>query len=113
MASLYISEADELPRQNAWPIMALKEPTYDQAVLTIGSETKSAAFKVKGQLTTSGGDKVEWKGTCLIRVHVDAICSIAFGKAPVATTAMKRLAANQTEYFSVSPGDKLSVISNS
>ena len=47
-----------------------------------------------------------------VRVHADAICSIKFGSAPVATTANMRLAANQTEYFQVSPGDKVSVITN-
>lgn len=47
-----------------------------------------------------------------VRVHADAVCSVEFGANPVATTQMTRMAANQTEYFSVSAGDKVAVISN-
>lgn len=54
--------------------------------------------------------------TSVVRVHADAICSIAFspiaGSTPVATAAEGRLAANQTEYYSVKPGDKIAVITN-
>lgn len=50
--------------------------------------------------------------THFIRVHVDAICSVAIGGNPTATTSNKRMAADQTEYWGVRPGDILSVISN-
>ena len=50
--------------------------------------------------------------TKLIRVHSDAICSIVIGAAPTATTADARMAANQTEYYQVVPGHKISVITN-
>lgn len=52
--------------------------------------------------------------THLIRVHTDAICSILVGTNPIASvaTSMSRMAANQTEYFGVMPGDRLGVISN-
>ena len=53
------------------------------------------------------------KNTQLIRVATDSICSIVVGGTnPSATTSNMRLAANQTEYFLVKPGDKLAVISN-
>ena len=41
--------------------------------------------------------------TKLIRVHCDLPCRLAIGPAPVASSANKRLAANQTEVFSVLP----------
>jgi hypothetical protein len=52
--------------------------------------------------------------TTFVRVHTDAICSIAFGAAPEATVSMLRMAANQTEYFAVPKGlnYKVAVITN-
>lgn len=52
------------------------------------------------------------ENTKIVRVHVDSICSVAEGTAPVATTASKRMPADSTEYFGVRPGDKLSFITN-
>ena len=51
-------------------------------------------------------------GTSYIRMHCDAICSIDIGENPTATTSKARMAANQTEYMGVNPGDSLSVIAN-
>lgn len=50
--------------------------------------------------------------TRLIRVHAKAACSIVVGANPTATTDDTPMAANSTEYFGVSPGDKLSVIAS-
>jgi len=52
--------------------------------------------------------------TAFVRVHTDAICSIAFGTNPTATVSKMRMSANQTEYFSVPLGAnyKIAVISN-
>lgn len=50
--------------------------------------------------------------TRFIRVNTDAVCSISFGSNPTATTSNRRLAANQTEYFGVIGGRKLSAIAN-
>jgi hypothetical protein len=50
--------------------------------------------------------------TSVIRVHTDAICSIAISNNPTATAASKRMAADQTEYWGVRPGDKIAVITN-
>jgi hypothetical protein len=78
--------------------MPLEPPLAEQTV-AIGAEAKSSAFNAS---------------TRYVRIHVDAICSILFGTSPTATTSKKRLAANQTEYFAVPPGQsfKVSVISN-
>jgi hypothetical protein len=76
-----------------------QEPGTDQSVITIsGTHAESAAFAAT---------------TRLIRVHTDTICSIIISAAgTAATTGGARMAANQTEYFGVSPGMKLSVITN-
>jgi hypothetical protein len=76
-----------------------QEPGTDQSLITIsGTHAESAAFGAT---------------TKLIRVHTDVICSIVISAAgTAATTGGARLAANQTEYFGVSPGMKVSVIAN-
>jgi|SRR6185503_10131508 len=51
--------------------------------------------------------------TRFIRVHVDSICSYRVSTAgTAATTSYPRMAANQTEYFAVQPGDKINFITN-
>jgi hypothetical protein len=53
--------------------------------------------------------------THFVRLHTDSVCSVAFGANPTATTSSMRLAANQTEFFGVSPEQgsiKIAVISN-
>lgn len=111
MATLYISEYQSLGNvgvfiqefagtktQSKTVGQAAQEPNMgDQIVSITGSSSQSTAF---GQYTL------------FVRVHTDSICSIAFGFDPTATTSNKRLAANQTEYFGVIPGQKLAVISN-
>jgi hypothetical protein len=97
MASLYITEYTENGFRQLGGLPVAPEPGLDQAPVAIGAVAPSAAFGAS---------------TRVVRVHCDAICSIAFGKTPVATTANKRLPADHTEYFSVNPGDKLSVIAN-
>lgn len=99
MAKAYITEYSGVRALEGFPgpaQIALTPELANQTVV-IGSEAKSSAFSA---------------GTRLIRVHVDAICSIEIGTAPTATTSMARMAADQTEYFGVVPGDKISVITN-
>jgi len=83
-----------------------QEPAIGTQTVAIGVEAKSTTFD---------------RNCSLVRIHVDAICSIHFslpdtsGNYTAATTSSRRLAADQTEYFGV-PRDslmKLSVISNS
>ena len=105
MATLYIEEYAAVgasysavgPWRSA--LGAAQEPSNAaQTIALTGSSTQcSTAFQASTQL---------------IRVHTDAICSIAFGLNPTAVTTSKRLAANQTEYFGVRPGDKIAAIVN-
>ena len=99
MAKLYVTEfvgADE--KTNTLVPAAKTAGLVDQTPITItGTSAQSAAFGA---------------GASLIRVHTDAICSIAFGTNPTATTSNLRLGAGQTEYFAVVPGGKLAVIQN-
>jgi hypothetical protein len=75
-----------------------QEPGLDQEPVSI-----SALAALSAQFAST---------TKLIRVSVDAICSIAIGPSPIATSGNKRMAANQTEYFFVHPGHYLSVVEN-
>lgn len=100
MAKLYIAEfnrSDADVRSHAQ--VAACPPLIEQTPVAIGgASAQSAAF----------GDQ-----TNLIRLHADAICSVKVGGTnPTATASTMRLAADQTEYFAVKPGDKVAVISN-
>lgn len=100
MAKAYITQYGGL---GSGGMQVAQGPAIKTEVVVIGSEAKSGAFS---------------QNTNAIRVHVDAICSIAIGGAdaggnyPAATVNSKRMAADQTEYFGVNPGDKISVITN-
>ncbi len=97
MATLYIAEFANVGMGNQ--PMALGAPVAEQT-LTIGSTSVlSAAFN---------------GATNFVRLHNDAICSVAFGTAPTATAAKMRMAANTTEYFGVPPSGlfKVAVITN-
>jgi hypothetical protein len=45
-----------------------------------------------------------------VRVAADAACHIEIGVNPTATTSSIYLAANDYEYFKISPGEKVAVI---
>jgi hypothetical protein len=94
MATAYITEYGGTGAERAQIAAA---PAVASQTVAIGTEAKSAAFN---------------NNTRLIRVHVDAICSILIGSNPTATTASARMSADSTEYFGVNPGDKISVITN-
>lgn len=93
MASLYVAEYNGTNEGSP-----NTPPIAEQVVTYTGTAAASTAFNAR---------------TTLIRVHTDAICSIAFGKAPVAVVTNARLVAGQTEYFAVGAGDKISAITNS
>jgi hypothetical protein len=100
MAKLYITEFTRAAFEQfngAQLPCANLEGMVDQTPVAIGAEADSAAFA-----TT----------TAFVRVHADAACSIAYGLTPMATTNNMRMAADQTEYFGVTPGKKISVIAN-
>lgn len=69
-----------------------------QTVAIGGSSTQSAAFSAT---------------TRLIRLECDATASVEIGGTnPTATATSARFSAGVPEYFMVSPGDKLAVITN-
>jgi hypothetical protein len=104
MAKLYVTEYPDLPGDYArWAPQVVREPPInDQVPVAIGaSATQSAVFNPQ---------------TRIVRLHTDAICSIAIGP-PASTTATannQRMAANQTEYKMVvnNAGHCVSVITN-
>jgi hypothetical protein len=102
MAKLYVTEYPDLPGAYAtWAPQVVRDPPLvDQVPVAIGAgAVSSAAFS---------------NMTKIVRLHTDAICSIAIGPAAstTATANSQRLAANQTEYKMVIPGHVVSVITN-
>lgn len=100
MAKVYITEFVSVGGTGNFPVQgALADGQYTEQtpITTSGSSQQSAAFQTN---------------TKFVRIHTDGIMSIAFGVNPTATVNTMRLAANQTEYFSVIPGQKLAVITN-
>ena len=100
MSVLYITEYAELSTVASKGGQMPKEPPVaEQTVAISGTHAESSAFNAK---------------TKFLRIETDAICSVKFGAAPVATTSSGRMAAGQTEYRDVSalPLGKVSVISN-
>lgn len=98
MATVYITEYERVPIAAGGSIAMGAEPAQaSQTVAVGGASAQSSAFGPT---------------TVYLRVHTDAICSLAFGANPTATATLARMAANQTEYFHVQPGHKVAVISN-
>lgn len=95
MATLYISEYTSTGWTSAGGLPVGQEPS--QAVQAVAIPGTSAAFQA---------------GTRFVRLHTDAICSIAFGATPSASTTTARMNANQTEYFGVVEGQKVAVVAN-
>lgn len=96
MATLYVSEFGDLAIGRA---QAMTLPPLRTQTVSISGTSAATALAFT-------------ENTRMVRVHTDAICSIAAGTSPTATTSDPRLAADQTEYFGVKPGDKIAVISN-
>lgn len=103
MATLYVTEFKAIePVTKAWGaqafVQAAEQPAVaEQTVAIGGSSTASSAFNAS---------------TTFVRLHTDSICSIEFGPTPTASATTARMAADQTEYFGVTPGTKVAVISN-
>lgn len=91
MGKIYISEYGRQGLDvHAQTIAAPEEPPLaTQVMTTSGTSQQSAPFNEK---------------TNLIRVHTDGIVSISIGPDPTATLDSPRMAAGQTEYFSIRPG---------
>lgn len=101
MAVLYITEYAELGIGAAGRVGQMPRAPFvaKQTVAIGGASVQSAAFNAK---------------TRIIRLHTDAICSVAVDASPTATATDARMAANQTEYYDVSllPGGRVAVITN-
>lgn len=98
MATLYVTEFPSGGRDHGASVPVAFAPAIQNNNVAIGAEAKSAVFATN---------------TRLVRLHTDTICFVKFGTAPTAVTATDaRMAANQTEYFFVTPGSgmKLSVV---
>ena len=97
MAFIYIREYSEIVVRNG-ATMVGREPGFDQPRLAItAGSLQSQPFQPK---------------TALVRIETDVVCSVAYGMNPIATVLAGRMAANQTEYFGVNPGDMVAVIAN-
>jgi hypothetical protein len=102
MATLYITEYSDVLVVNGLIQMPSEPPLVEQTVAIGASAALSNAFN---------------PATRFVELNTDAICSILFGSAPVATTASKRLAAGANKFHAVlqasgQPQLKVSVIAN-
>lgn len=98
MATLFIQEYSDVAVLATTIGQAGQEPALAaQTVAVGGGSLQSAAFNVN---------------TKMVRVHTDVICSVKFGTNPTAVATELRMAANTTEFFGVTPGHKVAVITN-
>jgi hypothetical protein len=99
MAYIYINEYNATGAIGTLPITAPPgRALARQQVAISGTSTPSAAFNAF---------------TNMIMVSTDSICSITIGPpTPVAVMTYERMAANETRFYVVVPGDELAVISN-
>lgn len=99
MASVYISEYKNLKVSKfSGLVQAAEEPGLAiQKVTANGTSAQSSAFNLD---------------TKFVRIHTDAIVSIKFGSNPTATASDLRMPADAVEYFGVTPGHKIAVITN-
>lgn len=89
MPSLYITEYANTGRE-------LKKNIVQSA-----EEPRLADQKITIDVTSAQSANLNAK-TRVVRLHADAICSVAVGANPTATAAMFRMAAGQTEYMAIS-----------
>lgn len=100
MAYLYITELQSLVTDSRGNIVAAANvpPIAEQQVGVTGSSAQSAAFN---------------PATKFIMVQPDEVVSLAFGANPTAVVTAHRMAAGETRYYGVQPGQKVAVIANS
>lgn len=100
MSTLYITEFSNPGIYGGTPLATGTEPAVTSQTLGISA--------------TSAASSAFQNNTTLVRLHTDAICSVAFGTSPTATSTSRRMAANQTEYYTVpvSSAYKVAVITN-
>jgi len=100
MAVLYVTEFNTIGGGGNFSVAGAQYPAVaEQTVAIAGASAQSSAFN---------------KNTTFLRVHNDIACSIEIGANPTASLTTARMAAGQTEYFSV-PSNlnfKIAVIAN-
>jgi hypothetical protein len=94
--TLYVTEFPGPPAVSVY-YQAVNTPALANQVVTVsGVSAQSSAFTAT---------------TKIIRVHADVACHVVVGGAsPTATTNSMKVGANQTEYFVVTPGQRVAVI---
>lgn len=98
-ATLYVTEFQGAPPLSVYYQAARSPAVVEQVVTFTSASVQSAAFNAR---------------TGLIRIQCTVICNVSVGgTSPTATTSNMRLTAGQTEYFLVTPGDKIAVITGS
>lgn len=83
--------------------------------MQVGQEASLTEYTISLSSVAAVATQAIDAATTIIRIHTDAICSIALvtSTTGAATTTNKRMAANATEYFGVKFGQHVTVISNS
>lgn len=98
MSSLYIEEYVTSAIGARGPVQCAQQPPIaTQKLDYTAGVAQSAAFNAQ---------------TLFVRISADTPCSFAFGINPTATVASAQLNADESEYFGVIPGHKVSVIAN-
>lgn len=97
-ATLFVTEFIGAPPQSVYYQAVNMPAVTTQTVAIGGSSVRSSAFNVN---------------TGIVRVHADAACHIVIDSGtPTATSSSMRMAAGQTEYFVVKPGQLVAVITD-
>lgn len=101
MATLYITEIATQGQDGNTKQIILPQfpPLAEQTVAIAAGSAQSAALNAS---------------TTMVRLHTDAVCSVAIGANPTATAANMRMAANTSEWVSIPRGSspKIAVITN-
>lgn len=103
MSTLYITELKDMPVLNTAGVIPQCPQVpglAEQAITISGASTASAAFNAN---------------TTFVMLHTDVICSLAWSETASAATAVitaQRMAANETRFYGVRGGGKVSVIAN-
>jgi hypothetical protein len=101
MSTLYVAEYEKLlVDTNGHVVLAPHEPPLVEQTITIGGSSTPATNPFSSR-------------TKFVQLSTDAICSVAFGKNPTATTSNQRLPANTVVFKGVHAGDFVAVITNS
>lgn len=99
MANLTITEINKLAFDpHGSPILAPEMPALKESnVAVTGAHLESDPFV---------------NGARYIMVNTDTACGLAFGENPVASTVLHRMGANETRFYGVIPGHRLSVVAS-